>query len=62
MDGSADTWQVCTGDAVADPRHRRTGLAAEPMTCIADAFRTGDRLVHLQAGEAHEVRWGARLL
>ena len=55
-DESMDTWQVCTGDGL-DGAHR-TGLAAEPMTCIADAFRTGDRLVRLTPGEEHTVRWG----
>jgi len=62
MDGSLDAWQVCTGDAVTAPGYRRSGLAAEPMTCVADAFRTGDRLINLQPGQAHEVRWGACLL
>lgn len=62
MDGSMDTWQACTGDAINPPQYRRTGMAAEPMTCIADAFRTGDRLIQLAPGTSHEVRWGIRLL
>lgn len=61
MDESQDVWQVCTGDHVA-PGHRRMGLAAEPMTCYADAFRTGDRLVHLAQGQSRSVRWGLTLL
>ncbi|WP_123307213.1 aldose 1-epimerase family protein [Cellulomonas sp. PhB143] len=61
MDGSMDTWQVCTGDHVDAPGYVRTGVAAEPMSCIADAFRTGERLVRLAPGEEHEVRWGATL-
>jgi aldose 1-epimerase len=60
MDGSMDCWQVCSGDHI-QPAVRRTGLATEPMTCIADALRTGDRLVVLEPGECHEVRWGATL-
>lgn len=60
MDGSMDCWQVCTGDHIT-PAIRRTGLAAEPMSCIADAFRTGDHLVVLQPGDRHEVTWGATL-
>jgi aldose 1-epimerase len=60
MDDSMDTWQVCTGDGVAGVN--RTAVAAEPMTCIANAFRTGDRLVHLEPGQTHEVVWGATLL
>jgi aldose 1-epimerase len=62
MDGSMDTWQVCTGDHVGDVAFRRSGVAAEPMSCIADAFRTGERLVRLQPGASHEVTWGATLL
>lgn len=62
MDGSMDTWQVCTGDHISALDYRRTGVAAEPMSCIADAFRTGDRLVRLAPGQTHEVTWGAALL
>jgi len=62
MDSSMDTWQICTGDHVGDVAFRRSGVAAEPMSCIADAFRTGDRLVRLTPGDAHEVTWGATLL
>ena len=62
MDESMDTWQVCTGDHIAAVDYRRTGLAAEPMSCIADAFRTGERLVRLAPGQSHEVTWGATLL
>lgn len=62
MDESMDTWQVCSGDHLAVVDWRRTGLAAEPMSCIADAFRTGDRLVRLEPGTSHEVTWGATLL
>ena len=61
MDTSQDVWQVCTGDHVAEG-HRRLGLAAEPMTCYADAFRTGDRLVRLAPDETRSVRWGLTLL
>lgn len=62
MDRSMDTWQVCTGDALKVVALRRTGLAAEPMSCIADAFRSGDRLVHLAPGAQHTVSWGATLV
>jgi aldose 1-epimerase len=60
MDSSMDTWQVCTGDGI--PVIERRGVAAEPMSCIADAFRTGERLVHLTPGESHTVSWGLTLL
>ncbi|MBO1750880.1 aldose 1-epimerase family protein [Actinotalea sp. BY-33] len=62
MDESMDTWQVCSGDHLSAVEVRRTGLAAEPMSCVADAFRTGDRLVRLEPGASHEVTWGATLL
>jgi len=54
-----DCWQVCSADHI--PAHYRFGLAAEPMSCYADAFNTGDRLVRLEPGESHTVRWGAGL-
>ncbi|GAB4084112.1 aldose 1-epimerase family protein [Myceligenerans cantabricum] len=61
MDDSMDVWQACSGDHVADG-HRRAGLAAEPMSCYADAFVTGDRLVRLAPADTHRVRWGVTLL
>ena len=60
MDQSLTAWQVCTGDAMT-PEHRRRGLAAEPMTCVADAFRTGEDLLRLSPGEKHSVTWGLTL-
>jgi aldose 1-epimerase len=60
MDDSMDTWQICTGNDI--PGIMRRGVAAEPMSCIADAFRTGERLVRLEPGASHSVRWGLRLL
>lgn len=59
MDRTLEAWQVCTGDHV--PSVRRAAVAVEPMTCVADAFNTGDRLVHLAPGSTHEVAWGAQL-
>lgn len=60
MDESMDTWQVCSADHI--PHFLRGGLAAEPMSCVANAFNTGERLVNLAPGEVHTVRWGATLL
>ncbi|WP_402466604.1 aldose 1-epimerase family protein [Isoptericola aurantiacus] len=60
MDDSMDCWQVCSADHI--PGHERFGLAAEPMSCYADAFNSGDRLARLAPGESHEVCWGATLL
>jgi aldose 1-epimerase len=56
---TARAWQVCTGDDVE--AIRRTAVAAEPMTCVADAFRTGDDLVHLAPGASHTLTWGLAL-
>lgn len=47
-------WQVYTGDALPGPRHRG-GLAAEPMSCTADALRTGNRLIRLRPGQEHTI-------
>lgn len=58
MDHSLRAWQVCTGDDLDVPGYSRTGLAAEPMTCVADALATGDDLIRLEPGARHTVRWG----
>lgn len=55
-------WQLYTGDGIPTAARVRAGLAAEPMTCVADAFRTGDDLVRLAPGQRHTVRWGIVLL
>jgi aldose 1-epimerase len=62
MDESMDTWQVCSGNHLDLVEWRRRGMAAEPQSCIADAFRTGERLVRLEPGATHEVTWGLALL
>lgn len=53
-------WQVFTGDGLPGA-WLRSGLAAEPMTCAADAFRTGERLIRLAPGETHTCRFGLGL-
>ncbi|WP_029291295.1 aldose 1-epimerase family protein [Cellulomonas sp. HZM] len=58
-DEAAEAWQVCTGDGI--PLIERRGVAVEPMTCIADAFRTGEDLVELAPGGQHVLTWGLRL-
>lgn len=62
MDGTAKAWQVCTGNHVSPESAQRTGVAIEPMSCIADAFRTGDMLVTLEPGESHTLVWGLALV
>ena len=49
--------QLFTGD---HPDVERRGLAVEPMTCPANAFRTGEGLIVLQPGETFRGRWGIR--
>jgi len=52
--------QAFTGDTLAADRRRR-GLAVEPMTCPADAFRSGEHLIRLEPGESVRTTWGVRL-
>jgi aldose 1-epimerase len=47
--------QLFTGD---HPHVERRGLAVEPMTCPANAFRTGEGLIRLEPGERFRARWG----
>lgn len=62
MDGAAKAWQVCTGNHVSPESAPRSGIAIEPMSCIADAFRTGDLLVTVEPGETHTLTWGMALV
>jgi aldose 1-epimerase len=48
---------VFSGDTLA-PGRRRQGLAVEPMTCPPNAFRSGDGLVVLEAGQSWSGSWG----
>ena len=56
MEVPLSCWQVCTGDHIDG--FERAGVAVEPMTCLADAFNTRERLVHLAPGACHSVCWG----
>ncbi|MFD6970897.1 gluconokinase, GntK/IdnK-type [Streptomyces sp. NPDC059949] len=49
--------QVYTGDTLSEPGRRRRGVAVEPMSCPADAFRSGTALTVLQPGDRHVFRW-----
>jgi aldose 1-epimerase len=57
MDQAYGFIQVFTGDTLA-PARRRQGLAVEPMTCPANAFRSGLGLRVLEPGETFSGRWG----
>jgi aldose 1-epimerase len=52
--------QLYTGDTLA-PARQRLGLAAEPMTCPANAFQSGEGLIRLGPGESITSVWGVRL-
>jgi aldose 1-epimerase len=45
-----------TGDPLPDVG--RQSLAVEPMTCPPNAFRTGEALVRLEAGQSFTSSWG----
>jgi aldose 1-epimerase len=48
--------QVFSGDPLPDVDRR--SLAVEPMTCPANAFRTGEGLIRLEPGAAFTSAWG----
>ncbi|MEU8465797.1 aldose 1-epimerase family protein [Streptomyces sp. NPDC029003] len=50
--------QLYTGDTLGEPARRRRGVAIEPMSCPADAFRSGTALTVLEPGDTHVFRWG----
>jgi aldose 1-epimerase len=56
LDESYRYLQLFTGDPLPDVDRR--SLAIEPMTCPANAFRTGESLVVLQPGESTTSTWG----
>lgn len=60
LDAAYPYVQLFTGDTLSDVTRRRRGLAVEPMTCPADAFRTGQDLVRLRPAQLHTARWGLR--
>ncbi len=50
--------QVYSGDNLPDPAARRRSLAIEPMTCPANAFRSGQGLRVLAPSETWRGEWG----
>jgi aldose 1-epimerase len=48
--------QVFSGDPLPDVNRR--SLAVEPMTCPANAFRTGEGLIRLEPGASFTGAWG----
>jgi len=58
LDASYPYLQLFTGDS--QPSVDRRSLAVEPMTCPANAFRTGQGVLVLQPGESTTASWGLR--
>ena len=56
VDGAYGYLQVFTGDPLPDVARR--SLAVEPMTCPANAFRSGEGLIRLEPGESFTSTWG----
>jgi aldose 1-epimerase len=50
--------QVYTGDTVQPEGRRRRAIAIEPMTCPANALRTGTDLIRIEAGGTWRADWG----
>lgn len=55
-DESYTHFQLFTGDPLPDVARR--SLAVEPMSCPANAFRTGEGFVRLEPGESWAGAWG----
>lgn len=53
--------QVFTGDTLPADRRRRSA-AVEPMTCPADAFRSGTDVIRLTPGDTTTATWGIRVV
>jgi aldose 1-epimerase len=56
LDQSYRYVMVFSGDPLPDVARR--SLAVEPMTCPANAFRTGEALIRLEPAESHTSVWG----
>ena len=56
-DETYPAWQICSGNGIPGDLNR-FGLAIEPMTCYANAFKTGTNLIVLKPGESVSGTWG----
>jgi aldose 1-epimerase len=61
MDPSFRYVQVYTGDTLQPEERRRRGVAIEPMTCPANALRTGEDVIRLAPGASWRGSWGIEL-
>ncbi|MCZ4497082.1 MAG: aldose epimerase, partial [Thermoleophilia bacterium] len=59
VDRSYPWIQLFTGDTLPAERRRR-GLAVEPMTAPANAFRSGTDVVRLEPGASTTSTWHLR--
>ena len=55
---AAFAWATLFSGDSLEPGTRRVGLAVEPMTCPANALRSGEGLVVLDPGERFTATWG----
>lgn len=51
-------WATLYSGDTLSPRDRRIGLAVEPMTCPANALRSGEGLAVLAPGDRFAASWG----
>ena len=58
MDAGYPYLMLFTGDSLPEPERRRRSLGVEPMTCAPNAFRSGEGLRALEAGESFTASWG----
>jgi aldose 1-epimerase len=58
-DAQFNWWQIFTGDTLP-PARRRHSVAVEPMTCPADAFRSGRDVIVIEPGQTWHGSWGIR--
>jgi len=56
LDAAYGYVMVFSGDGLPDVERR--SLAVEPMTCPANAFRSGEGLIRLEPGESFTSAWG----
>lgn len=54
--------ELFTGDTVPDPKRRRRGLGAEPMTAPPNAFQSSTDVARLEPGASSSASWGLRAL
>lgn len=59
-DKTITAWQVCTGTGF-DASFRPAGVAVEPMTAYANAFRSGKDLITLTPGQSYRSKVGYKV-